>query len=206
MSNSLIPVFPLSTVVFPGHTLPLKLFESRYLELLKDCESAGRREFVIALISSGYEVSDNATPYRVGTLVQYANFMKSDDLVFVSPVGVRRVYLDKFFREEKPYLCAQMLDYKDEDENLGSANNGLDSIERKLSQMWISGGSVHSKEAYSKLLVKKSELSRENYSLYLAGCLELPPMHKQNLLESRTEAYRVKNLLHLLTSKLKTEG
>src|SRR5690242_2229195 len=32
-----VPLFPLRTVLFPGGILPLKVFESRYVEMTKDC-------------------------------------------------------------------------------------------------------------------------------------------------------------------------
>ncbi len=34
-----IPLFPLNTVLFPGGQLPLKIFEQRYLDLIKRCIS-----------------------------------------------------------------------------------------------------------------------------------------------------------------------
>lgn len=30
-----LPLFPLNTVVFPGGKLPLRIFEQRYLEMIK---------------------------------------------------------------------------------------------------------------------------------------------------------------------------
>jgi Lon protease-like protein len=32
-----LPLIPLQTVLFPGGRLPLKIFEQRYLDLLKQC-------------------------------------------------------------------------------------------------------------------------------------------------------------------------
>ena len=34
---SLIPIFPLSGVIFPKTNLPLNIFEDRYIELVNDC-------------------------------------------------------------------------------------------------------------------------------------------------------------------------
>ena len=31
------PIFPLNTIVFPGGYLPLRIFEPRYLEMVKNC-------------------------------------------------------------------------------------------------------------------------------------------------------------------------
>jgi Lon protease-like protein len=61
-----LPLFPLNAVLFPGGTLPLRVFEQRYMTLVKDCfkrESA----FGICLIAEGAEVGAPAVPHKVGT-------------------------------------------------------------------------------------------------------------------------------------------
>ena len=35
-----IPLFPLSIVVFPGHLVPLHIFEARYRQMIEDCAMA----------------------------------------------------------------------------------------------------------------------------------------------------------------------
>lgn len=37
----MLPLFPLQLVVFPGERLPLHIFEKRYQQLIKDCETDG---------------------------------------------------------------------------------------------------------------------------------------------------------------------
>ncbi|MBI4305214.1 MAG: LON peptidase substrate-binding domain-containing protein [Chloroflexi bacterium] len=64
-----IPLFPLNTVLFPGGTLPLRIFEARYKEMLKSCMESDRR-FGVVLIKSGVEVGGAAEPYMVGTLAR----------------------------------------------------------------------------------------------------------------------------------------
>lgn len=61
-----LPLFPLNAVLFPGGTLGLRVFEQRYMTLVKDClrqESA----FGICLIAEGAEVGAPAKPHPVGT-------------------------------------------------------------------------------------------------------------------------------------------
>ena len=52
--NSL-PLFPLNTVLFPGSVLSLQVFEVRYLDMVRKCQSAGTPFGVVAL-QSGHEV------------------------------------------------------------------------------------------------------------------------------------------------------
>ena len=52
--NSL-PLFPLNTVLFPGSVLSLQVFEVRYLDMVRKCQSTGTPFGVVAL-QSGHEV------------------------------------------------------------------------------------------------------------------------------------------------------
>jgi len=211
MNNTpVLPVFPLDSVVFPGHLLPLKIFEPRYLQLLKDCEASGEQRFIIGLISSGQEVGGPSTPFRVATLVRYTKIIQSDGLSFISPIGQKRVHLNRFIRDQKPYLMAEYSDFSDELETTDSPEThskaDLSWLEKKLSQLWISNATVESKEAYARLLLKKETLTAENYNLYLCGCLDMPAIHHQHLLESKPCDYRLKNLVNILRQQVKIEG
>lgn len=62
-----IPLFPLSTVLFPGGVLSLKVFEQRYLDMAAACMKDGT-PFGVCLIASGKEVGAVAVPHKVGTL------------------------------------------------------------------------------------------------------------------------------------------
>ena len=50
-----LPLFPLETVLFPGGTLPLRVFEVRYLDMIGKCHRAGAPFGVVAL-AQGHEV------------------------------------------------------------------------------------------------------------------------------------------------------
>ena len=60
-------IFPLGTVLFPGGSLPLKIFEQRYIEMTKAC-LRDERPFGVCLIREGQEVGDPAVPESVGCL------------------------------------------------------------------------------------------------------------------------------------------
>lgn len=64
-----LPVFPLGSVLFPGGTLSLKIFEQRYMEMAKACLK-NSTPFGITLIRSGDEVGAPAEPEPVGTLAK----------------------------------------------------------------------------------------------------------------------------------------
>lgn len=66
-----LPLFPLETVLFPGGVLPLRVFEVRYLDMVRKCQHAGAPFGVVAL-SSGREVRKAGAPqeqfHDIGTL------------------------------------------------------------------------------------------------------------------------------------------
>ena len=66
-----IPLFPLSTVLFPGGVLALKVFEPRYLDMAAACLKE-QSPFGVCLIASGQEVGETAVPHAIGTLAQIA--------------------------------------------------------------------------------------------------------------------------------------
>lgn len=61
------PLFPLNTVLFPDGLLPLKVFEARYFDMVRDCMQQNA-PFGVVLIESGQEVGKAATPYEIGCL------------------------------------------------------------------------------------------------------------------------------------------
>jgi Lon protease-like protein len=68
-----IALFPLQTVLFPGGSLALRLFEQRYLEMAK---SSLRDDlpFGVCRIREGEEVGAPATPEAVGCLARIAHW------------------------------------------------------------------------------------------------------------------------------------
>jgi uncharacterized protein len=73
-----IPLFPLGTVLFPGGLLELRIFEQRYLDMVRDCarDSAG---FGVCLILQGDEVGKGAAPAAIGTVAHIVDFYTMPD-------------------------------------------------------------------------------------------------------------------------------
>ena len=66
-SSAELPLLLLGSVLFPGGTMALKIFEQRYLEMTKTCLKIGS-PFGVVLIRDGKEVGLPAVPESVGTL------------------------------------------------------------------------------------------------------------------------------------------
>jgi hypothetical protein len=85
-----IPLFPLNTVLFPGGPLPLRIFEARYLDLVKRClrEDTG---FGVVLIREGVEAGGPAQTFDVGTYARIVDFSQQPDgLLGIRALGQAR--------------------------------------------------------------------------------------------------------------------
>ncbi len=93
-----VPLFPLSTVLFPGGPLPLRIFEARYVDMIGRCMKDDS-PFGVVLIREGAEVGPSRT-YDVGTLARIVDFYQgSDGLLGVTARGERRFRLLSSYRE-----------------------------------------------------------------------------------------------------------
>ena len=71
MASKLLPLFPLNAVVFPQGLLPLRIFEARYLDMVKHCYRE-RSEFGVVSILEGIE---GRLPFsEVGSAVRIVDF------------------------------------------------------------------------------------------------------------------------------------
>ncbi|ATD66290.1 MULTISPECIES: LON peptidase substrate-binding domain-containing protein [Luteimonas] len=88
-----LPLFPLRTVLVPGAALALRVFEPRYLDLVRECGRRGTG-FGICLILEGDEVGTPATPAGIGTEALIEDFdMGADGLLTLRVRGGRRFHV-----------------------------------------------------------------------------------------------------------------
>jgi uncharacterized protein len=72
-----IPLFPLGTVLFPGGRLALRIFETRYLDMIRRVLREGS-SFGVVAIRSGSEVGE-ADTFVVGTLAEIVDWHRRPD-------------------------------------------------------------------------------------------------------------------------------
>lgn len=85
-----IPLFPLRTVLFPEGALKLRIFETRYVDMISRClrDSAG---FGVVLILDGMEAGTEVKTTTVGTIANIVDFERLDDgLLGITATGDRR--------------------------------------------------------------------------------------------------------------------
>jgi uncharacterized protein len=100
MSDTL-PMFPLNTVLFPGMSVPLRVFEDRYRALvhhLLRVEDPTERVFGSVGIREGYEVGEHGAQwlFRVGCRVKMTEVEALPDGTFeLVAVGLDRIELER---------------------------------------------------------------------------------------------------------------
>jgi Lon protease-like protein len=100
MPESSLPLFPLNTVLFPGGPLSLRIFEPRYLDMVRRClKDAGT--FGVALILEGTEAGAAARIADTGTSARLVDFdTLPDGLLGVMCVGERRFRVQRRWQQE----------------------------------------------------------------------------------------------------------
>lgn len=169
-----IPLFPLGTVLFPGGPLPLRIFETRYIDLVGRCMRDGSG-FGVVLLREGAEAGTPAVTFDVGTYARIVDFSQQPDgLLGIRATGERRFRIverrrarDGLNLADVEWLAEQPpLPLPDDfaelapaiDAILTQAGEPYTSLERRLDDaVWISGR--------------------------LAEILPVPTVHKQHCLE-----------------------
>jgi Lon protease-like protein len=96
--DSVLPLFPLHTVLFPGGPLPLRIFETRYTDMVRSC-TREQRPFGVVLIQDGDEAGPVATTSTVGCSARIADFYTMQDgLLGISCVGERKFRVQRVWR------------------------------------------------------------------------------------------------------------
>lgn len=87
-----IPLFPLKTVLFPGGVLPLRVFETRYLDMVSRCMRTDSGFGIIAIHDGEEAGSLPSSIHSVGTLAHIVDFDSLDDgLLGITCLGVQRL-------------------------------------------------------------------------------------------------------------------
>ena len=74
-----LPLFPLKTVLFPGALLALKVFETRYLDLMSECLRQGT-PFGVVCLRQGQEASRNRATEGRTQLEEVGVLVRIDDI------------------------------------------------------------------------------------------------------------------------------
>lgn len=130
--SDLLPLFPLSTVLFPGMRLPLHIFEERYRKLAADLLAGPEpRRFGVIAIRSGREVGTDqvAAVYEIGCVATVRDITEHPDGRFdLRAVGTNRFRLVRLVQDAAaPYFQGEIELLPDDAGAPGAGTAGTDA-------------------------------------------------------------------------------
>ena len=110
-----IPLFPLKTVLLPANTLALKIFESRYLDMIAACMRENK-PFGVVLIHRGDETGADTDIYSVGTTAAISDWEnRADGLLGITAIGRERFEILSTRTQPDGLALAQIKILEDDD-------------------------------------------------------------------------------------------
>lgn len=178
-------VFPLHTVLFPGCKIALRIFEQRYLRMVRESTKEDL-PFVVSLIQgNSSEVGQASECHDVGTLATVIDFNQSSDgvLDIVAKAGAR-VHLVETHHEHDNLLRARLDSFQEKEIfEMPSHYQFLSSL---LATM--------DRDNPGFLSEKVDSLSATEISFYLAYMAPVSMPKKQKLLELKDTQDRLAEL------------
>jgi Lon protease-like protein len=104
---TVMPMFPLGSLLFPSMPLTLRIFEERYLKLLGDLMSSDTPEFGVVLVSRGSEVGGGEQRMTIGTVASVTEIGTTDEFLGLESVGSRRFSVNDWLPDD-PYPIADI--------------------------------------------------------------------------------------------------
>ena len=193
-----IPVFPLSNfIIFPKTTVPLNIFEPRYIDMVNDSMKTNK---MIGMIQpkSNNDQKNKPDLHEVGCLGKITSFAETNDGRFLIEVkGLNRFHSIKELETEKKYRILEVdftkfpNDLSDENEDLKFSD--LELIFKDLKSLFEKKGFIVNWKA-----LEKQSLNETLNALAMASPFSLE--EKQILLETVSLDSRKKKIAQILST------
>ena len=193
---NILPVFPLSNFIFfPKTTVPLNIFEKRYLEMINDSMRSNR---MIGMIQPKEQNKQKPSLYKIGCAGKITSFNETDDgryLIVLSGISrfkiIEEIQSDKLYRKCKVDFSNFSADQEVSAEKINFSD--LKLIFQNLK-------SLFDKEGY---IINWKELEKEDLNETLNALAMASPFsleEKQILLEAKNIGERRKKLEEILNT------
>ena len=192
-----IPVFPLSNfIIFPKTTVPLNIFEPRYIDMVNDCMKSNK--FIGMVQPKKNKDNDNIKLHNVGCLGKISSFTESDDGRFLIELkGIIRFEIMKEIENNKKYRECEI-----------SFKNYLDDLsdykeELKFSDLRLIFKDLKSLFEKRGFVINWKELEKQNLDETINALAMASPFtleEKQALLEAENLQTRKNKISEILTT------
>ena len=195
----ILPIFPLSgVIVLPHGSLPLNIFEPRYISMVEDVLGNDR---IIGMIQPNLGSKKFNGLYPIGCASKIVSFSEtSDNRYLIELKGIIRFKIIKEVNTTKGYrnIIPKWKDYKN-DMNINSQNINIDSLLEQLKKYFYNNNiNVDSDELY-KIPVNQIVSAIPQICSFQSN-------EKQAILEAKTDKERVEVIESLLKMQLLDEN
>jgi uncharacterized protein len=196
---NIIPVFPLSNfIIFPKTTVPLNIFEPRYIEMIDDSMKAHKLIGMIQPKSTKNSEEDVPALYEIGCLGKITSFKETDDGKYMVDLkGIVRFKIFKELKTDKKYrMCdvnyeTYLNDLNERKEDLNFSD--LELIFKDLKSLFERRGFIINWKA-----LEKQSLDETINALAMASPFSLE--EKQVLLEAISLNVRKNKIAEILST------
>jgi len=193
-----IPIFPLSNfIIFPKATVPLNIFEPRYIDMINDSMKSNKAIGMIQPKTTA-NVSNNPELHEVGCLGKITTFQETEDGRYLIELkGLIRFKNIKELITEKKYRMLKV-DYKEFEQDLKNEKedlkfSDLELIFKDLKSLFEKRGFIINWKA-----LEKQSLDETINALAMASPFTLE--EKQILLEARNLDMRKNRIAEILST------
>ena len=189
-----IPVFPLSNfIIFPRTTVPLNIFEPRYIDMIDDAMKSNR---IIGMIQPKKSDLNKPDLYNIGCAGKITSFNETDDGRYLIVLnGISRFKIVEELKNDKLYReCSVSFDNFQNDVEKSTEEikfSDLQLIFKDIKSLFV-------KEGY---LINWKDLEKQNLDQIINTLSMASPFsleEKQILLEANTLSERNKKLEEIL--------
>ena len=194
-------MFPLNTVLFPGVTVPLHVFEDRYRALVQHLltiDDPAERVFGTVAIREGYEVGDHGAQslYRVGVRMQLTEVESNEDGSYEILATARDRIILGGLETSGDVANGDVTDSPDEP---GEGSEALHDRARATFTAYRAAVSEMQGTTFSGTLPRDPGF----LSWTLAALVPLPMAERQSLLEAESPGARLELVVSLLREELR---
>src|SRR5919202_3465771 len=191
-----LPVFPLPLVLFPVVPPPLHIFEERYRRMLADVRAANNL-FGLSYFVADAGPEDRPPAGHVGCATEVVEVQTlPDGRSNILTLGVARYRVVEYVERGDPYLVARVEFFEDEEED----KEVVARRAAEVSEMFMRiARAMRTANDERGALPELPQDDPERLSFLVAAVVEMDAEAKQQLLETRSTAERLRRLYTLLS-------
>ena len=193
-----IPVFPLSNfIIFPKTTVPLNIFEPRYIEMINDSMKSNK---LIGLIQPKKTENDQSLPnlHGIGCLGKITSFRETEDGRYM--IEIRGLIRFETIKEVK-----SLKDYREYEVNFNNFNHDLSEKKEdlKFSDLELIFKDLKSLFKKRGFIINWKELEKQSLDETINALAMASPFtleEKQVLLEAKNLSVRKNRIAEILNT------